>query len=207
MKREEKNLISRKKIRDSALKEFADKGYGASSVNTICSEGGISKGILYHYYKDKDELYLACVRECFEHLTAYMENREFSPALSDMQKLNRYFEARFAFFEQYPLYQKIFCNAVVMPPEHLKKAIGEIREEFDRMNLQLLEHVLSHIELRSDVSHRDVIETFSHYQDFINAKYQRQDATIDAKAREESCRKALSILIYGVIRRGEEFEQ
>ncbi|MEG1873185.1 MAG: TetR/AcrR family transcriptional regulator, partial [Ruthenibacterium sp.] len=61
MKRDEKNLASRRKILDSALAEFGANGYGLSSINTICSAGGISKGILYHYFKDKDELYLACV--------------------------------------------------------------------------------------------------------------------------------------------------
>ena len=45
---------------DNALAEFARQGYGASSVNAVCSEQGISKGIIYHYFKTKDALYLAC---------------------------------------------------------------------------------------------------------------------------------------------------
>ena len=53
MKREEKNQISRQRILESAAKEFAEKGYGLSSINVICAEGDISKGILYHYFKDK----------------------------------------------------------------------------------------------------------------------------------------------------------
>ena len=61
MKREEKNQITRRRIMDSALAEFAGKGYGASSVNTICAAQDISKGIIYHYFNTKDELYLACV--------------------------------------------------------------------------------------------------------------------------------------------------
>ncbi len=38
---------------DSALNEFSKQGYGASSINTICSAQGISKGIIYHYFKTK----------------------------------------------------------------------------------------------------------------------------------------------------------
>ena len=48
MKREEKNRQTRQRIMDSALQEFARQGYGASSVNAICSAEGISKGIIYH---------------------------------------------------------------------------------------------------------------------------------------------------------------
>ena len=65
MKREEKNQQMRRRIMDSALAEFSGQGYGASSVNNICSAQGISKGIIYHYFKTKDELFLACVEECF----------------------------------------------------------------------------------------------------------------------------------------------
>ena len=78
MKREEKNQQTKRRIMDSALAEFAQQGYGASSVNTICSAQGISKGIIYHYFKTKDELYLACVEECFEQLTEFL--RANSPA-------------------------------------------------------------------------------------------------------------------------------
>ena len=66
MKREEKNQQTQRRIMDSALAEFAEKGHGGSSVNTICAAQGISKGIIYHYFENKDELYLACVEECFQ---------------------------------------------------------------------------------------------------------------------------------------------
>lgn len=44
MKREEKNQQTQRRIMDSALAEFAEKGHGGSSVNTICAAQGISKG-------------------------------------------------------------------------------------------------------------------------------------------------------------------
>ena len=61
MKREEKNQQTRRRIMDSALAEFSKQGYGASSVNTICASQDISKGIIYHYFKSKDDLFLACI--------------------------------------------------------------------------------------------------------------------------------------------------
>ena len=72
MNREEKNRLTRRRIMDSALAEFASQGYGASSVNTIAASEQLSKGIIYHYFENKDELYLACVEECFQSLTEYL---------------------------------------------------------------------------------------------------------------------------------------
>ena len=31
-----------------------------------------SKGIIYHYFADKEELYVICVAECFNALTSYL---------------------------------------------------------------------------------------------------------------------------------------
>ncbi len=57
MKREEKNQQIRRRILDSVLVEFSAQGYGAGSVNTICSVQGVSKGIIYHYFSAKDDLF------------------------------------------------------------------------------------------------------------------------------------------------------
>lgn len=73
MKREEKNQQTKRRIMDSALNEFSKQGYGASSVNAICADQNISKGIIYHYFNTKDDLYLACVEECFMRLTNYLK--------------------------------------------------------------------------------------------------------------------------------------
>ena len=98
MKREEKNQQTQRRIMDSALAEFAEKGHGGSSVNTICAAQGISKGIIYHYFENKDELYLACVEECFQRLTAHLSAalpEEDDGSVED--QLGRYFTARMTF--------------------------------------------------------------------------------------------------------------
>ena len=45
------------RILEAALIEFADKGYKKASTNTIVREAGVSKGLLFHYYKSKKDLY------------------------------------------------------------------------------------------------------------------------------------------------------
>lgn len=114
MKREEKNQQTIRKIMDSALSEFSLRGYGASSMNNICT-AHVSKGIIYHYFDTKDSLFLACVAECFEQLTAYI--RSHMPGVQEDAEaaLNAYFALRMAFFQEHPAYQRIFCEAVMTP--------------------------------------------------------------------------------------------
>ncbi|MBW8381253.1 MAG: TetR/AcrR family transcriptional regulator [Youngiibacter sp.] len=47
----------KERILNAALAEFARNGYRKASTNEIVKEAGISKGILFHYFKDKLNLY------------------------------------------------------------------------------------------------------------------------------------------------------
>ncbi|MBC5580677.1 TetR/AcrR family transcriptional regulator [Anaerofilum sp. BX8] len=200
MKREEKNQQSRRRILDSALTEFACRGYALGSINTICVKGDISKGILYHYFEDRDALYLACVGECFDALTDWLAAAEI-PAGAAQAGLENYFRRRLLFFQENPKYERIFLEVMLTPPAHLAGRLAEIRAGFDAFNLQVLEALLEGVSLRPDVTRKEVADTLRQYQDFINAKYRGQDA--DAAAREQGCLRALSILLYGVIAREE----
>ena len=46
------------RILNAALKEFAQKGYKNASTNQIVKEADISKGLLFHYFKNKKQLFL-----------------------------------------------------------------------------------------------------------------------------------------------------
>lgn len=202
MKREEKNQQTRRRILESALAEFAEQGYGASSVNTISNGEGLSKGIIYHYFPTKDDLYLACVEECFQMLTGHLQSHTNMVGQTAEERLEQYFRVRLDFFEQNPQYQRIFCDAVIMPPAHLEASIQEKKAPFDRFNIDSLNRMLEPVSLRSDLSREDVVDTFRQYQDYINAIYQMTGSEkIDIRDHEESCRRALRILLYGVVER------
>lgn len=204
MKREEKNQQTRRRILESALAEFSEQGYGASSVNTISNGEGLSKGIIYHYFPTKDDLYLACVEECFQMLTGHLQSHTNMEGQTAEERLEQYFRVRLDFFEQSPQYQRIFCDAVIMPPAHLEASIQEKKAPFDRFNIDSLNRMLEPVSLRSDLSREDVVDTFRQYQDYINARYQMTGSEkIDIRGHEESCRRALRILLYGVVERKE----
>lgn len=201
MKREEKNQQTKQRIIEAALIEFSTRGYAAGSTNAICAAQGISKGIIYHYFETKDGLFLACVNECFRHLTEYI--RDNMPDRDDAEsRLEDYFAVRSRFFYANPVYQRIFGEATLSPPAHLRDEIQKCRQCFDDLNIQILEQLLTYFSLRSGISKDDVIEIFRQFQDFISVHYQMsntEDTTFDAY--EEKCRKALNILLYGVIER------
>lgn len=55
-------------IVDVAQEVFLEEGFAAASMSAIAARLGGSKGTLYNYFKNKDELFEACVeRRCFWH--------------------------------------------------------------------------------------------------------------------------------------------
>ena len=56
----------RDKIINAALTEFAQNGFEKASTNEIVKNAGISRGLLYHYFKDKEELYEVLTRYAIE---------------------------------------------------------------------------------------------------------------------------------------------
>ncbi len=203
MKREEKNLQSRQRILDGALKEFAAKSYTEASVNNICNDNDISKGIIYHYFKDKDELYLQCVKECFDALTSYLSDAVKTLSGTVEEHLRGYFDARIRFFNENPLYSNLFCNAIISPPTHLLQAIGEAKSEFDTLNMTVLTELLERVSLRPGVTVAAVAEDFRTYQDFFNDRYlsirQGYSAENILHDHEERCHRQLKMLLHGVI--------
>ncbi len=47
----------------AALAVFAEKGFAAARLDEIAQRAGVSKGTLYLYFKDKEELFRAVVRD------------------------------------------------------------------------------------------------------------------------------------------------
>jgi AcrR family transcriptional regulator len=43
-------------IKQTALKLFAEKGYASTSISDIAQTAGISKGLMYNYFKSKEEV-------------------------------------------------------------------------------------------------------------------------------------------------------
>ena len=44
-------------IMDIAWKHFSECGYTATNLEKICKEAGITRGPLYYYFEDKEDLY------------------------------------------------------------------------------------------------------------------------------------------------------
>ncbi len=64
---------SKEKIRAAAMELFIKQGYYATSISDIAKQAGISKGLLYNYYKGKEELLSEMVEARIKEVVEIME--------------------------------------------------------------------------------------------------------------------------------------
>lgn len=202
MKRELKTLQSREKILHAAITEFGKNGYDKASLNAALAQSGISKGLVYHYFKNKDELYLCCVKSCFQALMEYLKTNCTSTNQSKI-RLQEYFDTRQRFFTENPFFIRIFFNAVIQPPSHLSTEINLLKKDFDQLNLQLFESVLSGLPLRNGISIEDACSYFSAVQETFHQQYFKELSNWDTdsnfiEVHEEKVRKSVDMILYGI---------
>lgn len=70
---EEHDLSTRDRLMHAAAELFSQKGYAATSVREIVTAAGVSKPVLYYYFKNKEGIYHEIIRYGLERLEGLIE--------------------------------------------------------------------------------------------------------------------------------------
>ncbi|WP_331766782.1 helix-turn-helix domain-containing protein [Embleya sp. NBC_00896] len=71
---------TRRRIREAALTLFADKTYGATTLQDIADEMGVTKAALYYHFHTKDEILADLVEPTIAALEAIVDRAEGQPS-------------------------------------------------------------------------------------------------------------------------------
>ncbi|HHX48840.1 MAG TPA: TetR/AcrR family transcriptional regulator [Clostridiales bacterium] len=200
----EKGVLSRQRILDAALEEFANYGYLGASLNRVCKEKNISKGMIYHYFRSKDELYLLCLENCFNDLTKYLKIN-FENKNNDIESmLKQYFELRLDFFAKNPLYLGLFSDLILNTQNHLKTNICVIKKDFDELNISILKSMLNTASLRKGLTIDTIVKDFIMYTNIFNLVFKdslEKTASSEKTLQEHEAmvNRLIKLMLYGVL--------
>src|SRR5438067_178491 len=82
---------TRRGLLRAARKLFGKKGYASTSVDEVVRAAGVTKGALYHHFRDKDDLFRAVVEQVKVDVTATAADSYFDDSESDdpLQRVRR----------------------------------------------------------------------------------------------------------------------
>lgn len=78
---------SRANIEKIALELFAIKGYHATSISQIAEKAGISKGLLYNYFENKEQLLNSVIMKVYHELMQIVQMSENLSAEKQIEQL------------------------------------------------------------------------------------------------------------------------
>ncbi|MGN0143694.1 MAG: TetR/AcrR family transcriptional regulator [Clostridium sp.] len=176
----------KERILNVAIEEFAQNGYKAASTNIICKKADISKGLLYHYYNSKENLYITVVRHVIDSF-----KRNIAINIKDSNKkgidyVEEYFDIKFKFFRENPLYSKIIVNLVI--DNSIEKA-KELSSEFQSYNNNLIHDVIKNIDMNPKFNKEKAFELIVMIGENLEKKHMKRINDIDKDSAVEEFRK------------------
>ena len=156
--------IKREKILDASYQRFLHYGYSKTTMNEIAGDLSMSKALLYYYFPDKSELYMAVMRKLASDYLKQLENKfgQFDSLkdafLFQVNSHHDFIINNYNFFDYFRLNEQNL-------PETIWEIIGQIRNaeiklltnaintEIDKSNIPDIVNPVEVVELFLDALH------------------------------------------------------
>lgn len=119
---------TRKAITDAAFELFGREGYTKTSISGIAARAGVSKGLIYHYFKSKEEI-LEAIYESLMDLSKKLLRLE--EGVSAREKMKLMIDGSFHFITEMTSMARILMSLIIQPEAvaSMKKALDKGKEQ------------------------------------------------------------------------------
>ncbi len=158
------------KILWAGLKEFSEHGFDKASTDRISKDAGVSKGLIFHYYGSKENLYLFAVNKCIDDIFEEFNNVKFDD-LEFIDALIKIMELKYSFFLKNPMHYKILINSFYNTPKKMLKKLEHRNSELRQMGINIIVDMIKDLPLKEDVLVSDIAVLVSSIANAIENKY------------------------------------
>jgi TetR/AcrR family transcriptional regulator, fatty acid metabolism regulator protein len=137
----------RQELLDAAVRVFARKGFRAARVDDIAEEAGAAHGLLYHYFRSKDEVLDTIFRETWRLLVTDTERIEASGAPL-REQLRRFARIYLGSWLVTPELIGVLVREIARSP-HVGETVDEIGGVFQALT-RMIEAARERGEVRAD---------------------------------------------------------
>ncbi len=130
----------RKTLLRAARKVFARKGLAAAKIGDVAAQAGISHGLVYHYFSEKESIFAAVVEETVEEWEALVERSKEQPGTA-WDQLVYLCSQMISGLQREPDYLLVIVHAFTED-----SAPRAVRDALERYNRQISEQLTAMIE-------------------------------------------------------------
>ena len=201
----ELNKEKRTKIIEISINEFSKYGYENSSTNRIVQNANISKGSLFKYFKNKDELYFYILDFVIQELMANMLQEMSTLPKGLFERIIKYSELEFIWYANHPNKCKLIATAFTKTDTEVYRKV-EARYGLEGQNIyyELLKDVDISILSCEKEKALDILKWFltGFNEDFLSRVQIQDNINIDNMQQEYviNLTEYISILKCGLIK-------
>lgn len=135
-------LQKRQAILNAGYRVFSQNSYKNSPMSEIAAEAGISKSLLFHYFRNKEELYLYLWDECARTTIEYLSKSGCYEQTSLFESMERGMQAKLEIIRLYPYMASFTIRAFYETDQNIAAKVQEsyhryfnFKADKTRMNL------------------------------------------------------------------------
>jgi len=117
---------TREQILVAATEEFAASGLGGARVDKIARRAGANKRMLYHYFGNKEDLFLAVMERTYEHIRQ-RESALRLEELAPVEAMRKFVEFTFNYFSENPHFVNLLNSENLHRARHIRRS-GRVEE-------------------------------------------------------------------------------
>jgi AcrR family transcriptional regulator len=108
-------------ILNAATEEFTEHGFAGARVDAIAARAGINKRMLYHYYGNKDDLFLAVMENAYAEIRSHEHELELD-RLDPVAAVRELINYTFNYFVDKPSFIRLLNTENLHEARHIKRS-------------------------------------------------------------------------------------
>lgn len=150
--------LTLRKIIVAAREEFAKSGYDGARMDRVSELSGMSKGLLYHHFGSKENLFIAVLEDIYQELRSQNEELIFDDVEPE-EGIRQLISHTYRYFAEHPDFIVLVNSENMMKATHLKRttAVSRMFGPLARRLRELVDRGARQGIFRSDV---DVVELY-----------------------------------------------
>ncbi len=133
----QKQAQRREQIISIAAELFANQNFHEVLMEEVARRAGLSKGSLYNYFRNKEELYFAIIIYRLNHLLALLQKRIHEHA-HPLVNLRRTIVHIYSFFQKYPHFFKIWLKEKAKLEQYQQSEICQLHQQIRKVMIDVL---------------------------------------------------------------------
>ena len=182
----ESSIETKKKLLESAKKEFLEKGFMNASLRTIAANAGVTTGAMYRHFKDKDAFFCALVDDVIDYVTqmVMLANTENHQLFDQMAiKTHMAFETESAshlidyMYENFDVFTLLLTKSAGSTHEHFQDEICDLyTQNFDKIYKWMYKNKIATKKIPQMTVHTIASTVINAYCEIILHKMEKKDA-------------------------------